>query len=64
MNILCNGEPIALDENIAVLVLMRQRELLEKKGITVAVNNTIIRKNEWDEYMLQEADNILIINTV
>ena len=64
MNILCNGEPVTLDEASSVSLLMKERGFLLKKGIAVAVNNTVILRNEWENFMLQNNDNVLIITAV
>ncbi len=33
----------------------------KQKGIAVAVNSSVIPKSDWENYLLQETDEILII---
>ncbi|NJO87930.1 MAG: sulfur carrier protein ThiS [Chloroflexia bacterium] len=64
MKILCNGMPVALEEPCSLYSLMAEKGLLEKKGIAAAVNNTVIPKNEWDQFILHDDDNVLLITAV
>lgn len=61
MKILCNGEPLVLEQENNLSALMILKGLSEKKGIALAVNNEVIPKNEWSQFALQENDNVLII---
>jgi sulfur carrier protein len=36
--------------------------LSSKSGIAVAVNNTVIKKTDWDQTLLGENDKILVIS--
>ncbi len=64
MKILCNGMPVALEDSFTLSSLLAEKGLLEKKGIAAAVNNTVIPKDEWDQFILQEDDNVLLITAV
>jgi len=33
----------------------------DKKGIAIAVNENVIPKNEWDNFIIKENDRILVI---
>lgn len=41
--------------------LLRELNLLEKKGIAVAVNELVIQRAQWDQLQLAEKDDILVI---
>ena len=41
-----------------------QEQNLPTTGIAVAVNNRMIPRTEWDSYVLNEGDNVLIIKAV
>jgi len=41
--------------------LLQDMDLLESKGIAVAVNNKVISKLRWDAFQLTENDTITII---
>lgn len=44
--------------------LIEERGLSEKSGLAVAVNETVITKDEWKDYKLSENDAIIIIRPV
>jgi len=46
------------------LSLFSQEQNLPTTGIAVAVNNRMIPRTEWDSFILNEDDNILIIKAV
>ncbi|MDV7696413.1 sulfur carrier protein ThiS [Chryseobacterium soli] len=48
-----------LPENLEGLMAMEVPEL--KKGIAVAVNNSIVPKPSWPDTLLKDKDSILII---
>ncbi|MEG1026270.1 MAG: sulfur carrier protein ThiS [Flavobacterium sp.] len=35
---------------------------LKQNGIAVAINNTVVPKIKWNEFLVQETDEILIIS--
>ena len=41
-----------------------QEQNLPTSGIAVAVNNRMIPRTEWDSYVLNEGDHIIIIKAV
>ena len=41
-----------------------QEQNLPTTGIAVAVNTRMIPRTEWDSYVLNEGDNVLIIKAV
>jgi sulfur carrier protein len=41
--------------------LMQALDLLESKGIAVAVNNKVVPKTNWNTFQLNENDTITII---
>ncbi len=34
------------------------------KGVAIAVNNRVIARPQWSDYMLQEGDSIVIVSAV
>ena len=60
MKIFINNE--SLETNSALLSsVLKEQSFLEKKGIAVALNNSVIAKSNWDQTKINENDNILII---
>ena len=46
------------------LFLFSQEQNLPATGIAVAVNNRMIPRTEWDSFVLNDGDHILIIKAV
>lgn len=46
------------------LFLFSQEQNLPATGIAVAVNNRMIPRTEWDSFVLNDSDHILIIKAV
>lgn len=64
MNVYLNNEPVVAGEDVSLSELLHSRNLGEKMGIAVAVNNSVIRKRDWTTTNLKENDNILIITAI
>ena len=61
MKIIVNNVNKEIPEQCSLFWLANE-ELGEKQnGVAIAVNNTVIQKKEWANYLLKENDNILII---
>jgi len=61
MTIWVNQEEQQHEAPITLLNLLQQLEKAEKKGIAIAVNNTVIPKKEWSVLQLNNQDKITII---
>jgi len=61
MKISVNGELTDISENFKISDLVEKLLLSQKKGIAVAINNTVIPKSLWGETVLKTGDNVLII---
>ncbi|MCL3780847.1 sulfur carrier protein ThiS [Prolixibacteraceae bacterium JC049] len=62
MNIVCNGKTVDLNEGASLYNLLEVTEYATQKGIAVAVNNSVIRKHDWESHQLQENDKVLIVS--
>lgn len=62
MNIICNGNPITLDDSTSLFALLAVTEYVDQKGIAVAVNNCVVKKQDWESHQLQENDKVLIVS--
>ncbi|NVK36883.1 MAG: sulfur carrier protein ThiS [Gammaproteobacteria bacterium] len=67
MNIRFNGDAIFLAEPQTLLQVMQSQlndsEMVLKRSV-VAVNQSLIPKNEWQDYTLQENDEIEVLTAV
>jgi len=61
MNVHFNGDIAVIDERITLVKLLDNKQLTDKKGFAVAINENVISRNEWDKVILKENDRILVI---
>jgi len=63
IKIIINGHEKEIDKNTTIKDLLSSLGVLDKT-MAVAVNMNIIKKNEWDKYILKENDKIEALNFV
>jgi len=61
MKIKVNSNVLELNEENQLWFLLKHLSLEEKKGIAVAVNEEVIPKKQWQEFILNENDEVIII---
>lgn len=61
MTVLVNNQTQKTKTEARLADLLEQLSLREQKGMAVAVNNNIVPKSNWEEYLLTENDKITII---
>lgn len=61
MKLTVNSEVHELPEGSRLLALLEKLELDSKKGLAVAVNQSVIPSAEWRTTRLAEDDSVLII---
>ena len=61
MELLVNNKTEKLQTGNMLSEILLQLNLLDKRGIAVAVNNAVISKPDWNNYELKENDKITII---
>ncbi|MBD1391360.1 sulfur carrier protein ThiS [Neiella sp. HB171785] len=63
MKVEVNGEPVELS---AQATLMQLLDVLQQdlSGVAIAVNQTIVPQHDWDDYLLQDRDNIAIFRAI
>ncbi len=60
MNVKINNTPCQLPEGTTVNDLAKERSLPEK-GVALAVNNQMVPRAEWNERVIAEGDDIVIL---
>ncbi|GAA4273478.1 sulfur carrier protein ThiS [Aquimarina gracilis] len=60
MTINVNNQPRSISENSSISSMLDQLDTT-KNGIAVAINNIVIRKDQWLETVLKENDQVTII---
>lgn len=61
MEAFINNQPVSLSGLTTLSDVLMQQDFLDKKGIAVAVNNSVVPKSEWNTYQVESADKITII---
>lgn len=63
MKLFVNSKEYQLADNASVATLAEELQL-PKSGVAIAVNNQIVKKDEWQSTVLKENDKIIIIKAV
>ncbi len=61
MNIFVNNKKRAINENLTIRLLLEEMQLSQKSGIAVALNQKVIPRDKWNQTVLEESDNVLLI---
>jgi sulfur carrier protein len=61
MEITLNNTPYKVTEHTTLYDIVYSQLGDKQNGVAVAVNDTVIPKTTWENYMVQSNDNILII---
>lgn len=60
MEVIFNGKKLSVKTS-NLNDLLKSQQLIEKTGIALAINNSVVPKSNWTNFTLQENDEILII---
>lgn len=61
MEISLNNNRISVKNGSTLMEVMRSKQLHEKTGVAVAVNNNVVPKEKWEHTVLQQNDMLLLI---
>lgn len=61
MNIRINDQPRDVAPGATLLDLLRELALAERKGVAVAINDTVVPRATWPKHGLAESDRVLVI---
>jgi sulfur carrier protein len=61
MEVLVNNKLYEMQQGITIAALLQFIQLTSDKGIAVAINSQVIPKTNWQQQVLQSADNVTII---
>ncbi|HEY0944285.1 MAG TPA: sulfur carrier protein ThiS [Opitutaceae bacterium] len=62
MMIKLNDEPRSVAESVTLLELLRELALAERRGIAVALNDSVVPRSGWAGRVLNENDRLLVIH--
>lgn len=61
MKVFLNNQVEEINVNMTLYDLLISKNMLDKKGIAIALNESVIAKSDWNNVKLKEADRIMII---
>ncbi|MFD2164446.1 sulfur carrier protein ThiS [Paradesertivirga mongoliensis] len=61
MEVFINNQSVSVRDAVRLSEILLQQNFLDKKGIAVAVNNSVIPKTDWENFRVESADKITII---
>ena len=61
MKIKVNSDILEVNQEHPLIFLLERLALSDKKGIAVAVNAEVISKKNWNQFVLHENDEVIII---
>jgi sulfur carrier protein len=61
MNIYINNTPQELPEPSKITDALTALNILHQKGIAIAINNNVIPRSEWADYLLTAEDKVTLI---
>ena len=65
MRVLINGKEVEVDDGISLNSLLQKMQIqIRPIGLAVAVNEEVVPKSKYEEFILKEGDRIEIVNIV
>jgi sulfur carrier protein len=61
MTVCVNDKPRAIANTATLTQLLGELGLIERRGVAVAVNDTVVPRSTWSTHALVEGDRILVI---
>lgn len=61
MEVTFNDSPIEIDAGKSLSQILKDKDLLDKSGIAVAINGKVVSKSDWNSKVLHDKDSIIVI---
>jgi len=61
MNIYVNNKMQEIQGQPKITDALASLNIVSQKGIAIAINNNVVPKTEWDNYILQDEDKVTLI---
>lgn len=61
MKITINNNTYEISENTNILKLLEIIKVSDTTGMAIAVNNSVVPKPDWENFILKEKDKVLLI---
>jgi thiamine biosynthesis protein ThiS len=62
MTIFINDNPVVVDETKSLQAILEEENLLQKEGMAVAINTSIVSRKNWEAVKLNNGDRIDVIS--
>jgi len=56
-----NGQTVNLTQSVSLKLFLEQNNLANTSGIAVALNQSVVQRENWDAIELKDTDEIIII---
>ena len=64
MEIIVNSKPVTIEDDFTIQQYLDSLGLANKKAIAVAVNGEIVRKDEYNEFIITDGDSMEIVRAI
>ena len=64
MEIIVNSKPVTIEDDSTIQQYLDSLGLSNKKAIAVAVNGEIVRKDEYNEFIITDGDSMEIVRAI
>ena len=64
MEIIVNSKPVSIEYDFTIQQYLDSLGLSNKKAIAVAVNGEIVRKDEYNEFIITDGDSMEIVRAI
>ncbi len=61
MHVYINNKPQEVEEHCTIMQLLQTLALSSYNGIAVAVNNRVVRRDQWRDFAVSHADQVTVI---
>ena len=61
MTVFVNSIPIELEREASLDGLLQRMNIMERSGMALAVNNSVVPRIEWENYFVKENDKVILI---
>ncbi len=61
MKAFINNKEISIESNVSLKKIIEDNNIKNFVGLAIAVNNNIIPRKDWDNYLLNDGDKIIVI---
>ncbi len=61
MHVFLNNKPVSIIKEIPIQSFLTEIKIFDLEGMAIAINETVIPKTEWENFLLKDNDAVLLI---